>query len=70
MSEVIRHNSSYISETDYDPQTQTLDVTFTDGSQFRYTDVPRGIYTQMITSASVGREFRALIRDRYDFEEI
>lgn len=70
MSEVMRHNSSYIAETDYDQQAQTLDVTFTDGSTWRYADVPRGIYTQFITSSSRGRAFHSLIRDSFEAEEM
>lgn len=70
MSEVMRHRSSYLEETDYDQPSQILTVTFTDGSRWQYSDVPRGIYTQMITSASIGKAFRALIRDTYEAEEV
>jgi hypothetical protein len=70
MAEVMRHRSSHIAETVYDQPSETLDVTFTDGSQWRYQGVPRGIYTQFITSASRGRAFNALIRDGYEGEEI
>ncbi len=63
MSEVMRHRSSYIAETDYDRYTDVLEVEFTDGVRFRYEGVPRGIYTQLITSASVGSAFHRLIRN-------
>jgi hypothetical protein len=70
VAEVMRHNSSYLDETEYDAQSETLDVTFTDGRQYRYSGVPRGIYTQFITSPSKGSAFHRLIRDRYDAEEL
>jgi hypothetical protein len=70
MAEVMRHRSSYIAETTYDQPNETLDVTFTDGSQWRYSGVPRGIYTQFITSPSRGSAFYRLIRDSFDGEEM
>jgi hypothetical protein len=70
MAEVMRHNSSHIDETSYDQDAQTLDVTFTDGTTWRYSDVTRGRYTQFITAPSRGRAFNALIRDSFDGEEI
>lgn len=71
MAEVIRHRrSSYIAETEYDQPNESLTVEFTDGSRWNYQGVPRGIYTQLITSASIGRAFHALIRDSYDGEQI
>lgn len=70
MPEVMRHRSSYIESTTYDQPSETLDVTFVDGSQWRYSGVPRGIYTSFITSPSRGRAFRALIRDSFEAEEV
>lgn len=71
MAEIIRHTrSSYIAETTYDQDEQTLEVTFTDGARWRYLNVPRGIYTQFITSPSRGSAFHALIRDVYDAEPV
>ena len=69
MAEVMRHRSSHIEETVYDHDTHELQITFTDGRAYRYEDVPRGTYTELVTSASVGRAFNALIRDRFDGEE-
>lgn len=71
MAEVIEHRrSSYIAETSYDQPNEVLDVTFNDGSTWRYEGVPRSRYTQLITSPSIGRAFHALIRDSYEGEEI
>lgn len=70
MSEVMRHRSSHIDTTEYDYSTETLNVTFTDGRTWQYVSVPRGTYHQLITSPSAGRAFNALIRDRFDGEEI
>lgn len=71
MPEVMRHNSSsYIAQTSYDQDAQELTVEFSDGSEWRYSDVPRGIYTSFITSASKGRAFRQLIRDSFEGEAV
>lgn len=67
MAEVIRHRSSYIDETEYDDG--ALTVTFSDGSSWRYEDVPQDIYAQVISAPSVGRAFRQLIRDSYSGEK-
>lgn len=66
----MRHNSSHIAETTYDQQAQELTVEFTDGRKWQYHGVPRGAYTQFISSASRGRSFNTLIRDRFDGEEL
>ena len=66
----MRHRSSYIATTEYDSATGLLVVEFTDGARWRYPDVPRGRYTQLITSPSVGKAFRALIRDSFEGEEL
>ena len=80
MAEVIRHASSNIAETTYyhNPETDplrgempegTLLVEFNNGRVYRYDDVPRGTYTQFITSGSRGRAFRSLI-EPYGGEEV
>lgn len=66
----MRHRSSHIEETVYDHQTQEFQVTFTDGRTYRYEGVPRGTYTELITSPSTGRAFNALIRNGFDGEEV
>ena len=64
----MRHRSSYVDETEYDHDDNSLIVTFSDGSRWQYFDVPRGVYTQLITSTSIGKAFRALILDSYEYE--
>lgn len=66
----MRHRSSYIAETNYDAETLNLDVTFNDGSQWRYAGVPAGTYTELVNAPSIGRAFHALIRDSYEAEEL
>jgi hypothetical protein len=70
MAEVMRHRSSHIDETVYDRESGELQVTFTDGRTYKYDGVPRGTYTEFITAPSRGRAFAALIRDRFDGEEM
>ncbi|MDE2040671.1 MAG: KTSC domain-containing protein [Elusimicrobia bacterium] len=70
MVEVIRQRSSFIAETRYDKQTETLEIEFTDGATFRYDGVPRSTYTAFITSPSRGRAFHTLIKPRFEGEQV
>ena len=68
--EVIQQRSSFIAETRYDRNTETLEIAFTDGKEFRYEGVPRSTYTQFITSPSRGQAFHRIIKPRFVGEEI
>jgi len=64
------HRSSFIAQTSYEHDDGTLVIEFTDGKTFQYDDVPRGIYTALITSRSVGKAWHALIKNRFVGEEV
>jgi|FreactcultuFSWF8_1027224.scaffolds.fasta_scaffold00664_10 hypothetical protein len=70
MAEVMNHRSSFIAQTSYDHNDQTLRIEFTDGKTFEYPGVPHGSYTSLITSPSVGRAFHTVIKDRFTGEEV
>jgi hypothetical protein len=70
MPEVMSHRSSHIATSEYDQDSQDLTITFTDGRSYVYHSVPRGRYTQFISSPSTGQAFNALIRDSFDYEEV
>ncbi len=58
--------SSALSGAQYDPDTQTLTVTFKGGStSYTYPNVPPDVYEQLTTADSPGRFWRESIKDRY-----
>ena len=76
MAEVIQQRSSFIAETTYytnpedEFEPEDLVVEFTDGARWVYHNVRRGAYVSLITSASCGKAFHRLIKDRYDGEPL
>jgi lysyl-tRNA synthetase class 2 len=57
-------DSSVIRAADYEPDAQTLDVTFTTGRKYTYFDVPEWKYDGLLTAFSAGKYFNAHIRER------
>lgn len=54
----------------YDPAGRVLELEFTGGSVYRYSDVPESVYFALAVADSKGRYFDYFIRDRYDFRKI
>jgi len=54
-----------VASAGYDERSRTLEVEFTNGSIYRYLDVPVGVYAQLLSADSVGRFLNQHIRDRY-----
>lgn len=46
--------SSNINEIGYDPESQTLEIEFLNGSIYQYFDVPEHVYTELRTADSKG----------------
>ncbi len=57
--------SSNIHSIGYDATSTLLEVTFKNGSTYRYEAVPATVHAQFISAASHGIYFHAHIRDRY-----
>ncbi|MFJ5989282.1 KTSC domain-containing protein [Lentzea sp. NPDC092896] len=57
--------SSNIRSIGYDASSTLLEVTFTDGSTYRYQAVPVEVHAQFIKATSHGKYFHAHIRDHY-----
>jgi hypothetical protein len=70
VAETVRHRSSYIDSTTYDADLSVLYVTFSDGSEWRYNDVPVETYRRFLNAPSRGSAFHALIRNSYEGEEV
>ena len=59
-------DSSAIASVGYSPDRAELEVEFTSGNVYRYFDVPREIYEDLLQASSKGRFFGSFIRGQYD----
>jgi len=66
----MRVNSTAIAEIDYSPEHGKLFVTFNDGDEYVYVGVPERLSHAFLRSASKGRFFQRMIRDRYPYNRI
>jgi hypothetical protein len=61
--------STCLSSADYDPQAETLTLTFKkDGSVYTYHGVSQAEYANLMNAGSKGGEFNADIRNDYPYE--
>ena len=58
-------SSSNVKSVGHDPDTNTLEVEFKDGSVYHYHDVPKDEYEQLIAVKSVGGYIHANIKGSY-----
>ena len=58
-------SSSNLASVGYDPDTQTLEVTFKDGSTYAYAGVPASAYDGLMASDSLGSYLHRHIKSRY-----
>lgn len=57
--------SSQLSYIGYDKDSNTLYITFKNGSVYEYTDVPITVYNELMGAASVGKYFASNIKNNY-----
>ncbi len=70
MSEVfICSRSGFIDQLEFDKDTDTLTITFSDGAKFDYLNVSPATYRNFCLAPSAGQFFHRQIKDRYAFEE-
>jgi hypothetical protein len=62
--------SSVIRTFAYEPRTERLDVTFTNGKRYAYLGVPAEEVRRFEAAPSKGRYFNNQIRDHYPFEKM
>jgi hypothetical protein len=65
-----RTRSSMMTSVRYDHDQRELDITFTDGKTYRYLNVPRDIYVNLIDAESMGDYFNDAVRDAFTFVEV
>lgn len=63
--------SSMLSLAEYDDETQELTVTFNNGGEYKYFDVPRSVFEEMrAQTENVGKWFTANVKNRYRYEKV
>jgi hypothetical protein len=62
--------SSMMTRVDYDDEACELDVTFTTGKIYRYSNVPCEIYEGLLDAESKGQFFNQNIKDAFAFVEV
>ena len=50
----------------YDPEENTLVIEFVGGGEYKYSNVPKSVYDELIDASSHGSTFWRLIRDNED----
>jgi len=68
--ELIKVDSSMIYAFGYDEQQQVLEVVFKRNGVYRYRNVPKEVYQQLLDSDSKGSYMRDLIIDMYPTERV
>ncbi len=63
-------SSSNVAAVGYDPNTQTLEVEFNNGSIYQYFDVPQTIYEALVSAESVGKFLNAQIKGYYRYAKV
>lgn len=68
--EMIPVQSSNLSAIGYDPETETLQVDFLNGSSYEYKNVPLVVYQGLMEAPSHGSYLNREIKGRYPYEKI
>lgn len=68
--ELIKVDSSMIYAFGYDQQQQVLEVVFKRTGVYRYLNVPKEVYQQLLDADSKGSYIRDLIIDMYPTERV
>lgn len=63
-------NSGNLESAGYDDQAQALFIKFKTGQTYRYANVPRRVFDELMAAESKGRYFAAVIRLEYKAERL
>jgi hypothetical protein len=66
MSHVHTIRSSFLESCEYDKKTKILKITFRNGKEYEYKDVPQEVYNDFITAESAGKYYTANIKGQYE----
>ncbi len=70
ITQLTRFESSMLYAAGYDPVTQTLELVFTSGGIYRYSEVPPAIYAGLLAAESKGRYTWMNIINFYPYERL
>jgi len=70
ITQLTRFESSMLYAAGYDPVTQTLELVFTSGGIYRYSDVPPAIYAGLLAAESKGRYAWMNVINFYPYERL
>ncbi|WP_101294553.1 KTSC domain-containing protein [Halegenticoccus soli] len=62
--------SSSLKSVGYDPDDETLEIEFHSGGVYRYRDVPRRVYQELLSASSHGSYFHEHVRGQYDYRRL
>jgi hypothetical protein len=62
--------STVMTSIRYDNEARALDITFTSGETYRYSNVPRDIYTALLDAESKGEFFNDRVKDVFSFTKV
>jgi hypothetical protein len=62
--------STVIRRFDYRPDSRELEIIFTTGRRYLYSDVPQHAVDDFRAASSKGVHFNRYIRDRYPYQEL
>lgn len=66
----VEWSSRWLEAATYDRSQALLHLSFRNGTNYRYSDVPAEVYDQLLLAESKGRFFNLHIRNRYAYTKI
>jgi hypothetical protein len=67
---MVNVSSEAIATVNYDTDSGTMSVGFTDGTLYVYSDVPEAVYVDLINAASIGAYFNKNVRTVYSYTQL
>lgn len=67
---ITTHRSSVIAATEYFPDARRLQIYFTNGEVYSFTQVPGLVYQEFLDADSKGIYFGTHIKEHYEFERV
>ena len=63
-------SSSNVASVGYDPESSTLEIEFNNGAIYQYFDVNENIYSELLSSNSVGGYLASNIKGKFRFSRV
>lgn len=62
--------STNVESVGYDESSRTLEIEFHDGSIYQYFDVPRNVFQELMTAASIGAYVNRELKGRFNYRQV